>query len=111
MKKINSLKKGLLLMLPLALSCSVMMAQSTAKKKHHNNPSGRQSDAVQLQAKYEANGLVYAGVKEVKPSAARPCVKADAPKHVNVKRSLFDRLSPNGQALIKSQPEKYTIID
>ena len=109
MKKIKLLKQSLMLLTCLALSSTVLIAQSTAKKP------GIKNDGTQLKiAKSEAQSKKQAELKNASSkqnNAARPCATKVTTGPGLVKRSTFNALSPRAQEIIKSHPEKYTIVD
>ena len=121
MKKIKLLKRSLMLLTCLALSSTVLIAQSTAKKPGTKNDGAQlkiaKSEAqakkqAELKTKCEANGIAsHSNASSKQNSAARPCTTKVTTGPSQVKKSTFDALSPRGQEIIKSHPEKYIIVE
>lgn len=109
MKKNNLIEKAMAFLVPLALSASMLMAQSNSKKNAQDNTSAKKQQSQELKVKYEANGLTY-NTPVAKPSGARQCT-TNAGKTISIKRSSFDHFSPKAQELIKNHPEKYVVVD
>jgi hypothetical protein len=121
MKKIKLFKRSLMLLTCLALSSTVLIAQSTAKKPGIKNDGAQlkitKSEAeakkqAELKTKCEANGIAHhSNAASKQNNAARPCATKVTTGPSPLKRSTFNALSPRAQEIIKSHPEKYTIID